>query len=201
MAFWRVVSAAFVVVSPLVLYVALTRMRLELAAWLIAGWFLLRMIPSWLAAPREHLREALRLPLCALVFAVLGAIAQNQLLLLAMPALTQLGFAWTFLSTLRAGQMPLLQRFAHMQKAHLDPDEIAHCRSFTWVWGLALILAAIASMLLAAFAPTWLWAAFAGAGAYAAIAVLFAVEYVVRSVRFRHHRDNVLQRALLRVWS
>lgn len=199
--FWRVVSGAFIVASPFVLYFAVTRPAVETAAWIVVGWLLLRTIPAWLAAPREHAVAALRLPMVAVVCAVAGALSKERALLLLMPSLTQLGFAWVFGSTLRVGQMPLIERFARMQKAELDPRERAHCRFFTGVWALMMVVSALVGVALAAVAPTWMWAAFAGVGGYAFVAVLFAVEYLVRAFRFRHFGDNLLQRVLLRVMS
>lgn len=199
--FWRVVSGAFIVASPFVLYFAVTRPDVGTAGWIVVGWLLVRTIPTWLAAPREHVRAALRLPLTAIVFALLGAISHERVLLLLMPSLTQLGFAWVFGSTLRAGQMPLIERFARMQKTELDASERAHCRFFTGVWASMLVVSALVGVVLAAAAPVWVWATFAGIGGYAFVAVLFAVEYLVRAFRFRHFGDNVLQRLLLRVMS
>lgn len=198
---WRVVSGVFIAASPFVLFYAVTRPAVETAGWIVVGWLLLRTLPAWLAAPREHARAALRLPLVAIVFALAGAITRERVLLLLMPSLTQLGFAWVFGSTLRAGQMPLIERFARMQKAELDIQERAHCRFFTGVWAVMMVLSALVGVALAAYAPTWIWAAFAGIGGYAFVAVLFAVEYLVRAFRFRHFGDNVLQRVLLRVMS
>ena len=198
---WRVVSGVFIAASPFVLYFAVTRPQVETAGWIVVGWLLLRTVPAWLAAPREHARAALRLPLVAIVFALAGAITQERLLLLLMPSLTQLGFAWVFGSTLREGQMPLIERFARMQKAELDPEERAHCRFFTAVWAAMMVVSALVGVGLAAWAPAWMWALFAGIGGYAFVAVLFAVEYLVRAFRFRHFGDNVLQRVLLRVMS
>lgn len=196
---WRIVSGLFIAASPFVLYYAVTRDQLETSAWIIVGWLLVRTVPAVLAAPREHVRAALRLPAVAIGFAVLGAVTHHRVLLLLMPSLTQAGFAWVFLGTLREGQMPLIERFARMQKAELDAHERAHCRLFTGVWGLGMVVSAIAGVGFALWAPTWMWAAFAGIGSYAFVAVLFGVEYLVRAVRFRRYGDNAMQRMLLRV--
>lgn len=196
---WRIVSGLFVAASPFVLYYAITRDQLETGAWIIVGWLLVRTIPAVLAAPREHVLAALRLPAVAIVFAVLGAVTHHRVLLLLMPSLTQAGFAWVFLGSLRSGQMPLIERFARMQKPELGPYEQAHCRFFTAIWGFGMVLSAAVGVVLALFAPVWVWAAFAGIGSYAFVAVLFAVEYVVRAVRFRRFGDNAMQRMLLRV--
>lgn len=198
---WRVVHGAFIVASPFVLYIAVTRADLATAGWIVVAWIGVRTIPTWLAAPREHLRATLQLPLVALIFALLGALTAQRVLILLLPSLTQLGFAWVFGSSLRRGQTPLIERFARMQKADLDADECAHCRFFTGIWAGAMVLSAGVGVGLAALAPAWVWAAFAGIGSYAFVAVLFAVEYLVRAFRFRHFGDNVLQRLLLRVMS
>jgi uncharacterized membrane protein len=195
----RVLQGVFIALTPVVLYVAVTRLPLARGAWLVAGWIALRAIPVLFASPREHLLHALKLPALGLAFALAGACTNDQRLLLLLPSATQLGFAWTFGASLRRGaKMPLVEHFARIKLPDLSDEEIAYCRRVTWVWTGFLVASAVAGVLLAWGASPEVWTAFTGVGTYVAIAALFAVEYTVRSIRFRARRVSLLQRVLCR---
>jgi uncharacterized membrane protein len=198
-AVWR---AVFVVLSPVVLYVAVTRLSVQKGAMLVVGWIALRTLPILYTSPRQHLRAALRLPAVAVAFAILGGVTDDRRLFLLMPSATQLGFAWTFGSTLRGeGKMPLVEHFARLQKKELTPEEVTYCRSVTWVWATAMVVSAVVGLVLAWFASPEVWTAFTGVGAYALIAGLFGIEYVFRSVRFRKLRSSWAERIFDRLLS
>ncbi len=182
-------STALVVaiaVSPAVLYFAVTRLSVRRAAFLVAGWVALRAIPSLLlAASREQAVAALRLPLAAIFFSLLGAIANDARLLLLLPSATQFGFASVFASSMRRPGVPLVETFARMQKSGLSDDEVRYCRAVTGVWAVYLTASGVAGLLLALLASPTIWAVFTGVGSYVLVAVLFAAEYVFRQIHFR----------------
>jgi uncharacterized membrane protein len=196
----RVASVVFIAISPVVLYVAVTRLSVMKAALVIAGWITLRTLPAALATvSRDQLIAAIKLPLVAIAFSVLGALTNNRGLLLLIPSATQLGFAWVFASSLRAGsKMPLVEQFARMQKADLGEDEIKYCRTVTWIWAIYLAACAVAGMVLAWVASPEVWALFTGVGAYVLVAVLFAGEFAFRKLRFRNPEGSAIDRALFR---
>ena len=194
----RVANVVFIAVSPVVLYVAVTRLTVMTAALVIAGWVTLRTIPAALGtASREQLIAAIKLPLVAVAFSVLGAITNNRGLLLLMPSATQLGFAWVFASSLRA-KVPLIEQFARIQKAELSAEEIKYCRTVTWIWAIYLAACAVTGVVLAWAASPEVWAIFTGVGSYVLVAALFAAEYSFRKLRFRSPDGSAIDRALFR---
>lgn len=196
----RVASVVFIAISPVVLYVAVTRFSVMKAALVIAGWITVRTLPAALGTvSRDQLIAAIKLPLVAIAFSVLGALTNNRGLLLLIPSATQLGFAWVFAASLRPGaKMPLVEQFARMQKAALGEDEIKYCRTVTWIWALYLAACAVAGIVLAWVASPEVWALFTGVGAYVLVAVLFAGEFTFRKLRFRNPEGSAIDRALFR---
>jgi uncharacterized membrane protein len=185
-----VISALFLLASPWVLYWTLSQQRVELAAAVLLGWVIVRTIPVVLAARREQRRAALRLPAIAAVFALLGWISDNGTWLLVLPSATQATFGLAFLRSLSG--TPLVEHFARMVKPELSGPELAHCRRWTTVWGIYLIALAALGLCLAAWASLAVWTAYAGVASYALVGALFAVEYVVRKIRFRDYGRNPL---------
>jgi len=194
----KVANVVFIAISPVVLYVAVTRFSVMKAALVIAGWITVRTIPAALSTvSREQLIAAIKLPLVAIAFSVLGALTNNRALLLLIPSATQLGFAWVFGSSLRS-KTPLVEQFARMQKADLSEEEVKYCRTVTWIWAIYLAACAAAGMVLAWVASPEIWALFTGVGAYVLVAALFAAEYAYRKLRFRNPEGSAVDRALAR---
>jgi uncharacterized membrane protein len=195
----RAANILAIAVSPIILYLAVTRLSVQPAAILVAGWIVLRTVPSIIAtASREQLIAALKLPLVAIFFSLLGGITNDARFLLLLPSATQLGFAGVFASSLRAGRVPLVETFARMQKKNLSDAELRYCRTVTVIWAVYLTACAVSGLLLAWLASPATWAVFTGAGSYVLVAALFGVEYVFRSIRFRSAEGDVVARTLFR---
>jgi len=186
----RVLSTLFIVASPWVLYWTLSRQRVGVAALTLVGWVIVRTIPVLLSAAREQRAAALRLPAIALVFALLGWLFRNGTFLMVLPAATQAAFGLTFLRSLSG--TPLIEHFARMVKPELGAGELAHCRAWTRVWGVYLIALAGLGLVLARWASLEVWTAYVGVVSYVMVGVLFAIEYVVRKIRFRDYGRNPL---------
>jgi uncharacterized membrane protein len=202
-ALWRAISAiirgAFVALSPVVLYVAVTRCTLVTGSLLVVGWALLRVLASlWGKLPADQKRAALVLPGIALGSALLGLVTQDRRALLVLPSATQFGFAVAFARTLRGGQRPLVEHFARMQKPWLPDEEVRYCRTVTKVWATALVVAGLFGLVLAVRASPELWAAWASVGCYVFVGALFGVEWCIRQVRFRRPDGNIVARWLFR---
>ena len=185
-----VVSALFIVASPWVLYWTLSQQRIDVAAAALIGWVILRTIPAVVSARREQRRAALQLPAIALVFAVLGWISDDGTWLLILPSATQGAFGVAFLRSLSG--VPLVEHFARMVKPELGADEIAHCRAWTRIWGIYLLVLAAIGLGLARWAPLAVWTGYVGVVSYVLVGALFAVEYVIRKIRFRDYGRNPL---------
>ncbi|MEZ4359281.1 MAG: hypothetical protein R3B48_03810 [Kofleriaceae bacterium] len=185
-----VLSTLLLLASPWVLYWTLSHQQVEVAALTLIAWVILRSIPVFLAAGREQRAAALRLPAIALFFAVLGWVSQNGTWLLVLPSATQAAFGLTFLRS--RGGTPLIEHFARMVKPELSAGELAHCRRWTGVWGYYLLALAAIGLVLARWASLAVWTAYVGVVSYALVGALFAVEYVIRKVRFRDYGRNPL---------
>ncbi len=185
-----IISALFIAASPFVLYWTLTNHDVQVAAITLIAWVIIRTIPILLSAKKEQRNAALQLPAIALVFAILGWMFDNGTWLLVMPSATQATFGLTFLRSLKG--TPLIEHFARMVKSDLGAGELAHCRRWTKVWGIYLIVLAAIGLVLARFATLAWWTLYVGIGSYVLIGVLFAVEYIVRKISFRDYGRNPL---------
>jgi uncharacterized membrane protein len=194
----RILSALFLVASPWVLYWTLSRHDVGVAALTLIGWVIVRTIPILLAAEPQHRATALRLPLIALVFAVLGWALDDGVWLMILPSATQATFGVAFLRSLKT--TPMIETFARMVKPELGPAEVAHCRRWTRVWGAYLLVLAAIGLVLAEWASLKLWTAYVGVASYALVGLLFLVEYVVRKLTFREYGRNPLDWLLSRLF-
>lgn len=186
----NILSALFIVASPWVLYWTLSQGDVTVAAVTLIAWVIVRTIPVLLSAKKEQRLAALQLPAIALVFAVLGWIFDQGVLLLVMPSATQAAFGLTFLRSLKA--TPLIEHFARMVKPDLSAPEQVHCRAWTRIWGFYLLLLAAIGLVLAATVSLGIWTIYVGLVSYGLVGVLFAVEYVVRKYKFRDYGRNPL---------
>jgi uncharacterized membrane protein len=186
----NIISGLFIVASPWVLYWTLSQGDVTVAAITLIAWVIVRTIPVLLSAKKEQRMAALQLPGIALVFAVLGWIFDEGVLLLIMPSATQAAFGLTFLRSLKG--TPLIEHFARMVKTDLSPGEQAHCRRWTRIWGFYLLVLAAIGLVLAATVSLGIWTIYVGLVSYGLVGVLFAVEYVIRKLKFRDYGRNPL---------
>jgi uncharacterized membrane protein len=133
---------------------------------------------------------ALQFPAIALFFAGLGWLLDDGVWLMVMPAATQATFGLAFLRSLKG--TPLIENFARMVKPDLSVPEQAHCRSWTKVWGFYLIFLAAFGLVLARWASLEVWTVYVGILSYVLVGVLFAIEYLVRKIKFRDYGRNPL---------
>jgi len=185
-----VISALFILASPWVLYWTLSQQRVGVAAAVLIGWVVVRTIPVLISARREQRVAALQLPAIALVFVALGWISNNGTWLLVLPSATQATFGLAFLRSLSG--TPLIEHFARMVKPELSPGQLAHCRRWTVIWGIYLLVLAAIGLGLARWATLSVWTAYVGVLSYVLIGALFAVEYLIRKIRFRDYGRNPL---------
>jgi uncharacterized membrane protein len=118
--------------------------------------------------------------------ALASAWLDDPLLLLFVPAFVSLGLLFAFARTLRRGP-PLVETLARLHVGELSPAERRYCRSVTAVWCLFFAANAFVSASLALAGSLAAWALWNGALAYAAVALIFAIELALRSWRFRHY--------------
>jgi uncharacterized membrane protein len=106
--------------------------------------------------------------------------------LLLVPVFLNLGLLFVFGRTLHGGGPTLIERFARMRDRNLSPARIRHCRTATIVWCGFFATNATVCLALAWSGRLGLWTLYTGCISYLLMALLFGVEWLVRSWRFHH---------------
>lgn len=141
-------------------------------------------------------------PLAAIVLVVIGWIRGDARLPRAIPAVVNIAMLAAFSASLRRGEQPLIEGLARARVPHLPlgPEHVRYCRSVTTLWCAYFAVAGGCGAILAAFAPYAWWALGTGPVSYAALGLLFAVEYGVRKYRFRLYGDGWHDRAFAKLF-
>jgi len=182
---WVAVGGSVLVYSlyPALVCIAFAsgRPRVALAATCLALGILLVPLRRW-RVPGIILLAAVPIVLLSAV----GAMAQP--LVFVPPVALNLGLAFLFGRSLRAGREPLISTFARLERGTLEPDLAHYTRALTGTWVAFFVGAAVLSALLAATAPPTVWGWFVAVGNQVAVAVLFVGEYGFRRLRFPHYQ-------------
>jgi len=107
----------------------------------------------------------------------------TQLLLFVPPIAINAALATLFGLSLRAGETPLITRYARLLGDSLEPAVIDYTRRVTWLCALLFTAMALESLLFALFAPIEVWSLFANILNYVFVVFMFVGEYLFR--RFR----------------
>jgi len=185
-------------VYPVAVYAAMRGRGPRFAALLLLAFVaplaLLRMA-RWRAS---RLSTLALVPVVAAVLLVASAALDRAGYALLVPTAVASMLLITFGASLFAGP-PMVERFARLQHDDLRPDEVAWCRLWTVIWcGFFVVNGSIAAALTA-WGDTRLWAIYNGAVAYAAMGTLFAVEWVMRKLRFGRLTRSPVDRLFARL--
>lgn len=168
---------------PLALYWALTRHGAVAGAAVGLVSALLWAARAALA-PEGSARTSLwSLPLVVLALSGLTLLTSDQRLLLALPVLINTTLLVTFAGSLFSRQS-YVERWAQLREPHLTPEQIKHCRQFTWVWSIFFVLNGGITAALALAEAMVAWTFYTSGISYVLIALLFLLEYGVRRHRF-----------------
>lgn len=180
----KVLLAALFVAYPIVVWLGL---RAE-SPRLIAAVLLCVLAPLAALRLRRSDRAAVRgvafVPVVTLLVLLLSAALNAAELLLAVPVVINALFLALFATSLRAGSMPMVERFARLQEPSLTPEQQAWCRLWTTIWCAFFVGNGGTALVLALAAPMSWWATWNGLVAYVLMGVLFAVEWTGRRRRF-----------------
>ncbi|MFO1076612.1 MAG: hypothetical protein U1E73_02680 [Planctomycetota bacterium] len=185
----RIAAAVAMIAYPVVVWLGLSgAAEGRSSARGIALLLLAVIAPAVFAGMRRSQRQAVR-GLAAVPLVTVGALALAAALnasdcLLAVPVAINAVLLVAFGSTLRAGAMPMIERFACLQDPELSPAKQRWCRAWTFVWCLFFVLNGGAALGLAWLAPMQWWAVYNGLVAYVLIGALLALEWVLRRRRF-----------------
>lgn len=197
----RGVILALAILYPLVAHLAVAHDSGHLA---IASLMLLAaivLLPG-LARGRLIAWASAALVAVALVWAAGRDIA--WLPLYAPPVAISFGMAWTFGQTLRAGEVPLIERIVrlmHAEDEKLDAAIPLYARRLTILWTLLFVTLGLVNLALALLAtpngvlwwlgvdppitvPRHIWSLFANLLNYVILTVFFLIEYRYRRYRF-----------------
>ncbi len=104
---------------------------------------------------------------------------------------------WLFGTTLRQGSEPLISRVArHLEGGELSRSLAAYNRNVTLAWTVFFAAQLLISALLYAFAPLPAWSLFINVLNAPLIALMFAVEYVIRVWRHPAHARQPVARVV-----
>jgi uncharacterized membrane protein len=104
------------------------------------------------------------------------------------PAVVNTMMACAFAASLHRG-MPVVERLARLQEPDLDARGVVYTRKVTKVWLLFFIANGLFAGYTAAFSSFEFWVLYNGLLSYLLIALLFAVEWLVRQRVRRQHSE------------
>ena len=133
-------------------------------------------------------REDLLILAIALLLAGAAAFSGLEEPMRFYPVMVNASLLWAFGTTLARGRTPMVERFARMKDPVLSPEAVRWCRGVTLVWCSFFILnGGIA--LATVFLSRDLWLLWNGCLSYVAIGLLFAGEWMTRTIVMRRRAD------------
>ncbi|MFJ4065490.1 hypothetical protein ACIPW4_09365 [Pseudomonas sp. NPDC089996] len=135
----------------------------------------------WLARALSAPRRAgsLWMALAALAFCAVLGLSDSSQLLRWYPVLISAFMLALFGSTLLHG-MPMAERLARLRDPELPPRAVRYTRRVTEVWSLFFLINGLIAASLTLWAPLNWWTFYNGVIAYAAMGLLFAIEWLIR---------------------
>ncbi|MBI6900037.1 hypothetical protein JET64_24800 [Pseudomonas putida] len=135
----------------------------------------------WLARALSTPRRpgGLWMALAALAFCALLGVSDSPHLLRWYPVLISAFMLALFGVSLLRG-MPVAERLARLRDPDLPPHAVRYTRRVTQVWCLFFLVNGLVAASLTLWAPLAWWTLYNGLIAYAAMGLLFAVEWLIR---------------------
>lgn len=140
----------------------------------------LLVLAALISIPLLDRRRWWLLPLVPLILYLVWSTHSAGALLLLPPVLINLAMALIFGSTLLPGATPLITQFSRILKGTLDTKALRYTRRITLAWVVFFTLMALESVLLALYAPPWVWSLFTNFLNYLFLLLFFLVEYALR---------------------
>jgi uncharacterized membrane protein len=194
-----ILSALLALAYPVAVYVGLSRFSVRGVGLLLIALLLPNAISKFWRR-RAQAKDLIGLTATALFLVLLAMAFDDERFMRAYPVAINAALLFQFAWTLRRPPS-MVERFARMQVDDLTDGELAYCRGVTRFWiGFFAVNGAL-SGAFALFASRETWALYTGLIAYVAMGLCFAVEFVLRKYRFRHHApQNALDRLFARVF-
>ena len=156
---------------------------------------------AWLAWSSLVCGVALALPWkagLALALALIGPMPwiPAAWLLAVPPVVIYLALAVWFGRTLLPGRVPLISRFASLERGDLEPVLARYTRRLTAIWTAFFLAMATLAAVLAVLADGHTWSLFTNGLSYLLMGVLFFGEYAYRRLRYSEFRHASLPRMI-----
>ncbi len=179
----RVAAGCVLVAYPVLVWWGLTARGPRWTALVLLG----LLVPAALLrgrAARSPVGGIALVPLVTIAALASAAALDRMGFMLAVPVAVNAVLLLSFGATLRAGSVPMIERFARLQEPSLSLEQRAWCRGWTRIWcGFFVVNGAIA-LALGAWAPVSWWALYNGMLAYGLIGGLLLLEWWLRRQRF-----------------
>ena len=107
-----------------------------------------------------------------------------------------LALAVWFGRTLLPGRVPLISRFASLERGDLEPVLARYTRRLTAIWTAFFLAMATLAAVLALLADGHTWSLFTNGLSYLLMGVLFFGEYAYRRLRYSEFRHASLPRMI-----
>jgi uncharacterized membrane protein len=196
---FRAVGFLLVLTYPFLFYVGMSHWNLRT----VAGSLLVVLVPvvalRYFDRERAKSLSLLSVPLTVVGFVVLAALVDDRRFILVLPVLVNVVLLAQFLASL-FGPQSLVEGVARLVQPQLSDAEVSYCRSVTWLWVVFFALNGSIAGLLAVRGPMSLWAAYTGVISYVLLGVVFALEFLVRRIRFGRFGEGPHDRLLKRIW-
>jgi uncharacterized membrane protein len=193
-----VLNTVLAVSYPAAVYFGLLHLSPRSLGCLLLGLLLPTLVLRFRAARREDMWAVLKLPLAVACLVAACAVSGDSRFVLALPVLINVALLVGFARSLRS--VPMIERFARLQKPDLGAAQQRYCRAVTKVWCGFFALNAGISAALALWGSVRAWTLHTGLIAYVLMGTLGATEYVIRKVRFREYGSGLHDRLLARLF-
>lgn len=180
----KLLAGIAVIGYPVLVYFGLTRWSPRVLALVLICILVPAVVIRLRGSQRGAMRGLASIPLVTVVALVLAAVLDSSGYVLMVPVAINSVLLIAFGGTLRAGSIPMIERFARLQVEELSLEQRAWCRMWTWLWCGFFVVNGCVALGLALAAPLSWWAVYNGLIAYALIGVMFASEWVLRRRRF-----------------
>jgi uncharacterized membrane protein len=184
----RVVITLVWLTYPLVIFFGLRHWGFVTTAMVLVGWSV--VIATLRIGLARRVGAFVIPPFAVALLALLGAAQRESLYMLAWPVGVNLALLAAFSISLMPRRTPIAEQFARrFGRDHLSPARIDYCRGVTLAWVGFFACNALVTALIAIHGSLELWALYTGVLSYIAIGLFFAIEFLLRTVKFRHSTD------------
>lgn len=191
----KIILTLITLLYPLVVFYGLAEFSVRWVSFTLLLLFLMRLLILKKNSVTENNatqvlgpKASKMISLLAVSFLLISFVFGDDTGLLFYPVIINSTLALVFFYSL-ANPPPIIERLARLTQADLPPHAIAYTRTVTKVWLCFFIINALIASYTAIFTSLEIWTLYNGLIAYILMAILFAVEYLVR-LRVQKINDN-----------